>query len=130
MNSEKEEVKLLNYQIIATILYIGSLGLSLLITFNDKLEEQGKGKIIEDKTYRNLTIFNRTLVLGLTLVYLYISYRNLSMAKEKKIDTNPFNLQAMASELSVIGAIIVLYVVITSENNIYSIIAGAENPVL
>lgn len=130
MNSEKEEVKLLNYQIIATILYIGSLGLSLLITYNDKLEKQGKGKIIEDKTYRNLTIFNRTLVLGLTLVYLYISYRNLSMAKEKKTDISPFSLQAFASELSVIGAIIVLYVVITSENNIYSIIAGAENPVL
>lgn len=128
--NEKIEVKLLNYQIIATILYIGSLGISLLITYNDKLLELKHQPIFKRKTYRKLTVFNRTLVLGLTLVYLYVGYKNQNLAKEKKIDINPFNLQAMASELSVIAAVIVLYVVITTESDNYSIIAGAENPVL
>ena len=69
-------------------------------------------------------------VVGLTLVYLYVSYKNQNIAKEKKIDTNPFNLQALASELSVLAAIIILYVVITTDSDNYSILAGAENPVL
>lgn len=128
--NRNEEVKLLDYQIIATILYIGSLGLSLLITYNDKLIQVYRKPLMKRKIYRNLTLFNRTLVLGLTLVYLYVSYKNQNMAKEKKIDVNPFNLQAMASELSVLGAIIILYVVITTESDNYSILAGAENPVL
>lgn len=128
--NENEEVKLLDFQIIATTLYIVSLGLSLLITYNDKLIQVYKKPLLKQKTYRKLTVFNRFLVLGLTLVYLYVSYKNQNLAKEKKIDINPFTLQSIASELSVIGAIIVLYVVITTESDNYSIIAGAENPVL
>ena len=102
----------------------------LLITYNDKLLELKQQPIFKRKTYRKLTVFNKTLVLGLTLVYLYVGYKNQNLAKEKKIDINPFNLQAMASEFSVIAAVIVLYVVITTESDNYSIIAGAENPVL
>lgn len=125
----KEEEKLLDYQLIATILYIVSLVISILITYNDKLVIKKKKGIFKDKTYQNITIFNRSFVVILTIVYLYISYRNLKLAKDDE-EIWPFQLQLFSSELSLIGALIVLYVVLNSKNNNYSVIAGAENPIL
>lgn len=123
---DKEEIKLLDIQLIATVFYIVSLLISIFLTYNDKYKIINKKGMMNDKNSNNLSIFNRALVLILTIVFLYISFKNQKIAQKKGNDLNPFKLQIAASELSVISALIVLYVVITSGE--YSIIAGAENP--
>lgn len=112
--------KLTNYQLIATFLYIISLFLSIILTYNDK------SKILDDKKARFLSIFNRVFVVSLTLTFLYINYKGKELAKENSQNLSAFNLQIMASELSVLASLIVLYVVISSSD--YSLVAGAENP--
>ena len=71
-------------------------------------------------------VFNRLFVVGLVLTFLYVNYKDLETAKKGKKDLTPFSLQLTASELSLLSAVIVLYVVITSGQ--YSIVSGIENP--
>ena len=76
MDDQKKEENLLDIQIITTFVYIGSLILSIYITYNDKVTiANGKG-FLSKKQNQNFSIFNRTLVVVLTLIYLYISYEN------------------------------------------------------
>ncbi len=130
MNTKKKEIELLNIQIIATIIYLGSLILSIYLTYNDKLLLTKNKKILTEEQSNTLSIANRIVVVVLTLIYLYISYSNIKIAKEKKNKLKPFILQLMGSELSTLSTIIVLYAVLLTSGSQYSIVAGVENPTL
>lgn len=128
MDNKQKEANLLDIQIITTIIYIGSLILSIYITYNDKVTiENGKG-FLSKKQNQNFSIFNRTLVVVLTLIYLYVSYENQKIITKKGGDTNAASLQVLASEISLVSTLIVLYVVLKTFGEEYSIISGAGNP--
>ncbi len=128
MNTQKQEADLLDLQLIATIVYIGSLIISIFLTYNDKMDVLNLNKIFTEKQNRNLSIFNRFLVVILTFVFLYASYETRRLAKIKGEKLDNFNLQVMASEISLVSTLIVLYVVIKSQGEQYSIISGISNP--
>lgn len=128
MNTQKRETELLDLQLIATIIYIGSLIISIFLTYNDKLDVLKQNKLFTDKQNRNLSIFNRFLVVVLTFTFLYASYETRKIAKIKGEKLENFNLQVIASEISLISTLIVLYVVIKSQGEQYSIISGISNP--
>ena len=121
MDKEKE-VKLLDIQLIATILYIVSLIISISLTINDKQITQKKKSIFTNNQAKNLSIFNRIFIVVLTLTFLYISYQNRDIAKKEKKKIWPFDLQMYASELSLLATIIVLYVVIENLSIHYLVI--------
>ncbi len=128
MNTKKKEADLLDLQILATIVYIGSLILSIYLTYNDKQKVLNLKKIFTEKQNLNLSIFNRVLVVVLTGIFLYASYENKELAKIKNEKLKNFDLQIYASWLSLIATIIVLYVIIDSQGSQYSIISGITNP--
>jgi len=128
MNTNNKEIKLLDIQIITTLIYIGSLVLSIYLTYNDKLNLMNKKTIFTKKQNINYSIFNRFLVVILTSIYLYISYENNKIAKKNNRNIKATKLQLNASELSLISTIIVLYVVISTSGEEYSIISGSGNP--
>ena len=128
MNTKQREANLLDLQILATIIYIGSLILSIYLTYNDKQKVLNLKKIFTEKQNINLSIFNRVLVVILTGIFLYASYENKELAKIKKEKLQNFDLQIYASWLSLIATIIVLYVIIDSQGSQYSIISGITNP--
>ena len=119
-----KEKKLLEQQMITTVIYLLTLFVSLSLTYNDILNLDNK-HIYNDELAEKIGITNRTIVLVLTLSYLYINYQNREIAKSKKKNLKISNLQLTASSLSTIAAIIVLYVVISSGK--YTVIS-AGNP--
>lgn len=119
-----KEKKLLEQQMITTIMYLLTLFVSLSLTYNDILNLDDK-YIYNDELAEKIGITNKTIVLVLSLSYLYINYQNRKIAKSKKKDLKFSNLQLTASSLSTIAAIIVLYVVISSGK--YTVIS-AGNP--
>lgn len=127
MDNQKE-ANLLDIQIITTIIYIGSLILSIYITYNDKITIENGTGFLSNKQNKNFSIFNRTLVVVLTLIYLYVSYENRKIIAKKKGDMKSASLQVLASEISLVSTIIVLYVVLNTSGEEYSIISGAGNP--
>ena len=126
MNYQEKEVKILDLQILITCIYIISLFISIYITYIDK-----KSTISPNKKYpdtKNISIFNRILIVILTLGFLYISIQNKEIGIKKGRKPDLFNLQVMASEISLLSTIIVLYVVIKSMGENYTIISGISNP--
>lgn len=123
---DNEEARLLDIQLIATLIFIGSLALSFYLTYSDKIDVLYDDPLIPDENYYKLSVFNRFLVFILSLVFLYTNYKNKQLAKSRNEPIEPFNLQITASNLNILAALIVLYVVITSGN--YSIVTSVGNP--
>lgn len=119
-----KEKKLLEQQLLTTVIYVFTLFISISLTYNDILNLDNK-KIYSDELAEKIGISNRAIALILTLSYLYINYQNREIAKEKKKDLRFANLQLTAGSLSTIAAVIVLYVVINSGR--YTVIS-AGNP--
>lgn len=130
MNQKNNEIQILEIQITATILYIGSLILSALLTYNDERIAKKENPIFTNKQAANLSIFNRTLVVILTFTFLWATYKSRENAKKNNQKLWPFDLQMYASELSMLATIIVLYVVIQTAGEQYSIVPGINNPSL
>lgn len=128
MNTQKKQIELLTIQLWTTVIYLASLFISILLTYDDRQRLKNESAIFSKKQNNKISIFNRWFVLVLTLSYLYISYNNAKITKQKGQKTLPSNLQLLSSELSTIGAIIVLYVVIKTSGEEYSIVSGIENP--
>lgn len=130
MQDQNDEAHLLDIQIITTILFIISLLISILITYNDKQIAKNEPPILTGKQAANLSIFNRTVVVILTVIFLYINYKSRENARKDNEEMWPFNLQICASELSLLATIIVLYVVVETAGQQYTIIPGINNPSL
>jgi len=130
MQEKNNEVQLLEIQIIASILYIASLCLSILLTYNDRQIAKKEKTLLTNKQAANLSIFNRVFIVVLTLVFLYTTYQSRENAKKGNQKIWPFDLQMYASELSLLATIIVLYVVIETAGEQYSIVPGINNPSL
>lgn len=128
MNTEKKEIDLLTLQLWTTVIYLVSLSISIALTYDEIQRLKKQPTLFTTKQNNQISIFNRTFVLILTLSYLYISYQNVHIAKQKNQASWPFDLQLLSSELSTISAIIVLYVVLKTSGEQYSIVAGIGNP--
>ncbi|MCI5553199.1 MAG: hypothetical protein MR388_05150 [Tenericutes bacterium] len=128
MKNNTKEIDLLTIQLWATIFYVGSLFISISLTYDEREKLKNKSGIFSETQNQTMSIFNRWLVLFLTLSFLYVSYQNVKLNKQKNQKTWPFELQLFSSELSTIAAIIVLYVVIKTSGEQYSIVSGIENP--
>lgn len=129
MNEGKEQVTLLNYQLIISFLFIGSLLISILLTYDQKQENLNKQRIFSETFDKYLNLFNRIFALLIIIAILYVNYKDYQINKNKKNNIKPLEHQIIASIFSVISALIVLYVVIENwyENpNISSI----ENPTI
>lgn len=129
-NAKLSEIRLLDIQIIASILYIGSLLISILLTYNDKQLTQKKKTILSNTEAANLSVFNRVFIVALTLVFLYTTYQSRENAKKENQKIWPFDLQLCSSELSLLATVIVLYVVVRTAGERYSIVPGINNPSL
>ncbi len=125
-----KEIKLLDLQIVLTVIYIVSLVLSIFLTYNDRIKLSDNKNIFSKKQSKNYSIFNRVLVLVLTLSFLFINYENYKITKQKGEKLDNASLQILASEISTVATIIVLYVVLKSTGEDYTIISGIENPSL
>ena len=128
MKNNTKEIDLLTIQLWATIFYVGSLFISISLTYDEREKLKNKSGIFSETQNQTMSIFNSWIVLFLTLSFLYVSYQNVKLNKQKNQKTWPFELQLFSSELSTIAAIIVLYVVIKTSGEQYSIVSGIENP--
>ncbi len=126
MTENQKQLRLLNIQNLATFIYILSLIISIVLTNYDKRNIQKKEKFCSPSTYRKWSVFNRTLVIALTLTFLYVNYESKKIAQEKGEKLNSFNLQIGASFLSLAATFIAFYVVVYYQD--YTTISGIENP--
>lgn len=124
MNTTEKELKSINEQIVATILFLGTIIVSLSLSIDKRQEILNKKAIYSNEKARNIAIINRIIVVFIVLIYLQIDKENLDITKEKQNQTNLANLQIIAEIITLIAALIALYITYNSKTEDISI----ENP--
>lgn len=128
MKNNKEEIKLLNIQLITSLIVIVTVTISLILTYNQKLNLKNKKTIFNKKQTHNISYINRLTILITSIIFLLINYKLYQISKKEGEDLLVYNLQIIASILTTIASIIVFYVVSiepTGDN-----ISDIENPVI
>ena len=115
-SSNNEEIKLVNGQLIGTSLFILSLIVSLIITYNEKLQKENKEPFLTNEEAINIALINRIVILLLGGYFVYDAFRRKILADENSND-NKFNnltsnLQITASWLAFISSVIILFIII------------------
>lgn len=106
-----KKLKILNGQMTASTLYIFFLIISISLTYNEELELLNKEPLYTRKQASSIAIFNRLLALGIVLYYFWANKELIKITEANNNDSSGLKTQMIASELSVLAAIIVLYVV-------------------
>lgn len=123
-----KKIEILNGQIIASTLYILFLLVSISLSYNEKLELLNKKTLYTRNSAANIAIANRCLALLLVLYFLYANNELIKITELNNSDSSGLRTQRIASELSVLAAIIVLYVVIKNYDSSTYGVSQITNP--
>lgn len=123
----KDDIKALNIQLYTLIFSLISILISIILTLNEKQVIQNKKTFFTKKQSYDITLFNRTLILIIALIFLYINYKESKSDDQPKSNKRKLRLQIDASILTIIAAIISLYVVYNSKPES---IVSTENPII
>ena len=126
---KEKKLTLLNYQIISSILFIISIIISIVLTYDEKQQVLKKTRLFSETFDKYLNLFNRILSLSIVVFILYINYVTYQIQKQKRSNLDPFRHQIYACIFSIISAVIVLYVILENwEDN--PNITSIENPII
>lgn len=125
--NKKEEVKAIDIQLVTLIIVLFSTIISILITYNQKLNLEDKKTLFDSKESFDITLFNRVLIVVLSFVFLYVNIKLFNLSKKEGEDLKSYILQIIASVLAIISGLIALYVVGLSEKGN---IVDVENPII
>ena len=125
--SKDKEINAINIQLYTLVIALVSAFISIVITYNQKLDLEDKDTPLNSKQLFNLTLFNRILVVVLSFIFLYVNYVLYKISKEEGEDLKSYILQIIASILVIASGIIALYVVGLSETEN---IVDVENPII
>lgn len=131
MNNQKiqdQQLFIIDGQLIGCLLYIISLVISITIILDQRkkaLRKEGYLTISESQT---LALLNKIFILALILFFLYLNYKAKALSDQTGQDSSSLEKQIIASFISIIPALIGLYVVITDFSNTNLQTAEIENP--
>ena len=125
-----KESKLINLNILSSILFIlGSL-VSLSITINQKRSINNQKKIYSNAEALNISFYNRILILIAVLISLYVGYSNYKSENEDSIAKYKSSLLLTTNILTLIGALIILYVSYLNKEEQSLTVSDVENPLI
>lgn len=126
--NSNEEIKLLDIQIIVSIITIITIIISITLIYNQKLDLQNKDTLFSKNKTQKISLINRITLVVTASIFLYVNYKLKEISESEGEDTKPYNLQIISSYLTVIASIIVLYVVASTYN--IENVSDVENPVI
>lgn len=127
MDNTKEEINAIDIQLFALFIVLVSDIISIVTTYNQKLDLENKETQLDSKQLFKVTLFNRILIIVLSFVFLYVNYKLYKISKEEGEDLKPYILQIVASLLIIASGFVALYVVKLSDTEN---IVDVENPII
>lgn len=128
MNNNEKEINAVDIQIFASIASIIGIVISIILLYNQKLDLKGEKTIFSPKQTQKISEFTRDVLLIVAIIFLIVNYQLYYISKEEGEDLQSYELQIFASYLSVIAALIALYVVRNPSNR--GEISDVENPII
>ena len=123
-NYDLEEDVLLRYQICLSIIFIFTLIVSISLSLNSMMECEGRGKIYSDEDALNVLRINRVISFLIALGFVLINIYDKAVKEKYNLDKGSADLQIIASIITLVSSLIVLYVAFSSNSSIIS----NENP--
>lgn len=129
MSTENQEkLKYVDIQLAGTVIFIITVIISFILTYDQKLSLENKKRLFKNNTAQDIALFQTVLIVVVAIIYLYVNYNQYEISKKyHEKDQNDLLLQTGSSILSIITAVVGLYIVITSKNDQLSI---AETDIL
>lgn len=125
---QNQQLFIINGQLLGCILYIVSLVVSIIIILNQRKRALGEEGFLTPEESQLFSLLNKILILAIILWFLYLNYRSKKLSTNTNQDTSSLELQIIASFISIVPALIGLYVVITDFSNTNLQTAEIENP--
>lgn len=117
ININEEKIKYINLQLIATTGFIIALIISFTLSIDKKESLRNGNRLFNDKEAQKIALMQTILVFIITLLFLYITYNQYKISKKyNETDKNDLLLQTKTAMLSIIAALIELYIVIKNYN--------------
>lgn len=116
MNTSDKETQLLYTQMYASILFIITNTISIILTYNNIKKHENKKRLFTSDTEHEITIINRVIITILVIIFTYINYKFYEISKFKN-NSNLQRKEFFASILALIAGFILLYTTIKSVNN-------------
>lgn len=126
--TQNQQLFIIDGQLIGCILYIVSLVISIINILNQRTRALGKEGFLSKEEAQIIALLNKVFIFALILWFLYLNYKAKDFAINTSQDTSALELQIVASIISIIPALIGLYVVITDFSNTNLQTAEVENP--
>ena len=128
MSNEEKEIIAICAQMIVSAISVIEIIVSILLLYNEKLEIKGEKTLFNAEQAQKISVFNRTFILVTAIIFLIINYALYKISKEQGENLKPYELQIAASYLTIIAAIITLYIVLNPINE--GQVVDVENPII
>lgn len=113
-----KKIKYLDIQLIAILGFIFAFFISFLLTYDKKLSLEHKKRLFDNDIAQNLALFQTILIFVISSTFLYINYRRYLISKQLNDGKDKDELlQIETSILSIISAIIGLYIIYKNYRN-------------
>lgn len=111
MNTINKELNNFNLQINASLLFIISIIISIILTQNEKFDLFNMSKITRNKRNK-INIYNRIFTIFIVCIFLYSSITQKEILKDKNKNLEEQNLRILINSITLISALLTLYVAI------------------
>lgn len=113
----EEKIKYINLQLIATTGFIIALVVSFTLSVDKRESLKNGNRLYNDKEAQKISLMQTILVFIVALLFLYITYNQYKIShKYHETDESDLLLQSKTAILSIIAALIGLYIVIKNYN--------------
>lgn len=116
MNTTNKEIDNFNLQIIASLLFIISIIISIILTYSEKLEILNVNMIDKDKRNK-INIGNRLFAIFIVCLFLYSSFVALDIVKEKNGNLDEQHIRIFINLITLGLALLTLYVSVKYQNS-------------
>ena len=106
MNNTNEEKDLLYLQIFGSLIFIITITVSIILTYNNIERMNKKRPLFNQKQENNISLTNRLVITTIAIVFTYISYKFYEINKEKNDEISKKELTA--SIFALISSLILL----------------------
>ena len=127
-NIQDQQLFIIDGQLIGCLLYIASLTISIIIILDQRKKALNKEGFLTTSESQTIALLNKIFILALILLFLYLNYKAKVLSDQTGQDSSSLEKQIIASFISLIPALIGLYVVFTDFSNTNLQTAEIENP--
>ena len=124
-HTTEQQTELLTIQLIAAIGFLLTVFISIILTYDKILSLSGKPRLFSDEEARKISYFNSILIIIVVLIYLYVGYGNIQVAKQEGQEPTNLYLQEFNSGLAFLAALIGYYIVTHDSSNRFTIVDTA-----